>query len=215
MWLMEAFYWSFRAPGRICSRLGIHPDVLTWISLVLSMATLPAAAMGHFSISGALLIVGSVFDALDGMVARDLKVASDSGEMLDAVVDRYADAAPLIGLAVFYRFSLWQMAIPIVCLMGSMMVSYVRAKTEALGLKLPSGLMRRHERIAYISCALVIAPELSDWLGKPAGAVHPGTLAVVGLVAVVSNYAAYRLVAAARNELIKQGRGPKGAIVQQ
>lgn len=211
LWFMEAFYWAMRAPGRACAGLGIRPDTLTWISLVLSVGAVPAAAMGHFSTAGAFLLSGAAFDALDGMVARQLGVSSDAGEMLDAVVDRYADSAPLVGLVLFYRFSTWQMAIPLAALLGSMMVSYVRAKSEAVGLTLPSGVMRRHERIAYIGGALVIGPEVSPWLGRPWGAVHPATLALVGLVALVSNIAAVRLASAARRELTRQGRGNGGS----
>jgi len=210
LWVMESFYWAIRIPGRACAKVGLKPDHLTWISLLLSLGALPAAALGRFSIAGGFVIAGAVFDALDGMVARELGISSDAGEVLDAVTDRYADAAPLVGLIFFYRFSPWQMAVPFAALIGSMMVSYLRAKSEAMELKLPSGLMRRHERITYMSVALVIGPELSRWLGKPAGAEHPAMLAVVALVALVSNFAAIRMAVQARRELVRAGRGVGG-----
>ncbi len=212
LWLMEAFYWAMRTPGRICARLRIHPDALTWASLLVTAGCLPAALMGHFSIAGALLIAGAILDTMDGMVARQLGIASDAGEMLDAVIDRYADAFPMVGLALFYRFSAWQMAVPLAALIGSSMVSYMRAKSESMGLKLPSGLMRRHERVAYVGLALVVGPELSPLLGSPYGAVHPATLALTSLVAVLSNYAAVRLAIAGRRELVRQGRGRGGSV---
>lgn len=208
-WLIEAFYWSFRQFGAWLIKAGVTPDLLTWISFAMSMAALPAAALGHFSTTGLFFLLGAAFDAFDGMVARARGLASDSGEMLDAIVDRYADMAPLVGLAVFYRFSAWQMAIPLAALVGSVMVSYVRSKTEALGMSLPSGMMRRHERITYMVIALVCGPEISPWLPTPWGAVHPATLATVALVAVISNYAAVRLAAQGRAELVRLGRGPK------
>jgi CDP-diacylglycerol--glycerol-3-phosphate 3-phosphatidyltransferase len=117
------------------------------------------------------------------------------------VLDRYADAAPMIGLALFYRFSAWQMLIPLTALVGSQLVSYVRAKAESMGLNLPSTLMRRHERVAYIAGALIIAPMLSPYFGRPFGAVHPGTLTLVLIVALVSNAVAIRLLVAARRSL--------------
>ncbi|MBI5548724.1 MAG: CDP-alcohol phosphatidyltransferase family protein [Deltaproteobacteria bacterium] len=209
-WLIEAFYWSFRSFGRVLLKAGFTPDALTWISFAMTMACLPAAALGHFSTAGLFFGLGAAFDAFDGMVARERGLASDSGEMLDAIIDRYADMAPLLGLAVFYRFSAWQMAIPLTALVGSVMVSYVRAKTEALDLSLPSGLMRRHERITYFVIALVGGPELSPWLPSPFGAVHPATLATIALVAVISNFAAVRLAAQGRAELVRLGRGPGG-----
>ena len=208
-WPIEAFYWSFRVFGQALIRSGIAPDTLTWASLVASLACVPAAALGHFSLAGIFYLAGAAFDAFDGIVARERGIASDAGEMLDAIIDRYADMAPLVGLVIFYRFSDWQMAIPLAALVGSIMVSYVRAKTEALDLELPSGAMRRHERITYVVSALVLGPEVSPWLPQPFGAVHPAMLAVVLLVALISNYAAFRLSAAARDELVRIGRGPK------
>ncbi len=210
-WFLEAFYWSFRLPGRLFIRLGVTPDVLTWTSLVVTLGAGPAAALGHFSTAGAFVLVGAFFDSFDGMVARARNLSSDSGEMLDAVIDRYADVTPMVGLVLFYRFSIWQMMIPILAMIGSLLLSYVRAKSEAMGLDLPSGLMRRHERIAYVIIALVVGPELSRWLDSPLGAIHPATLLGLAVVAVVSNYAAFTLLLRARHELVRLGRGPKEA----
>jgi len=208
-WFLEAFYWSFRFPGRLFVAMGVSPDALTWTSLAVTAGALPAAALGHFSTSGAFVLVGAFFDSFDGMVARARGLASERGEMLDAVIDRYADAAPMAGLIVFYRFSPWQMSVPLAALLGSFLLSYVRAKSEALGLLLPNGLMRRHERIAYTVAALVIGPELSPWFASPSGAVHPVTLAVLAGIAILSNGAALKLLHDARRELLRRGRGPQ------
>ncbi|HEY3452616.1 MAG TPA: CDP-alcohol phosphatidyltransferase family protein [Myxococcales bacterium] len=209
-WLIEAFYWSFRVFGRLLIRAGVTPDMLTWTSFAMTMACLPAAALGHFSTAGLFFLLGAAFDAFDGMVARERGIACDSGEMLDAIIDRYADMAPLIGLTIFYRFSGLQMAVPLAALVGSIMVSYVRAKTESFGLSLPSTVMRRHERITYFVIALVIGPELSPYLPAPFGIVHPATLATLLLVGFLSNFAAVQLAAWGRSELKRLGRGPGG-----
>ncbi len=207
-WFMEAIYWTIRAPGKLFSRLGVKPDTLTIVSLVLTLASGPIAASGHFSTAGLVFLIGSAFDALDGMVARETGMVKRSGAILDSVFDRYADAAPMLGLAVFYRFSIWQMMIPLVALVGSQLVSYVRAKAESMGLDLPSTLMRRHERVAYISFALIIAPMLSPIFQTPLGAVHPGTLTLLLIVAVVANVVALRLLFAARCKLDEQDNIP-------
>lgn len=202
-WLMEAAVWFMRAPGKFLARRRVKPDTLTWTSVLVSAVSMPVAASGHFCTAGLLVLVGAVFDALDGMVARETGTSSRSGAVLDSVLDRYADAAPMVGLVMFYRFSNWQMLVPLGALVGAQLVSYVRAKSESMGLHLPSTLMRRHERIAYVAAALIIAPLLSPFLGTPGGAVHPGTLAVIGMVAVISNVVAFRLLFAARLELNK------------
>lgn len=205
---IEAFHWALRGVGRAVSRSGVSPDALTLISLVISGASLPLAALGMLPASGAALLFGAAFDALDGIVARERGVASDAGEVLDAVVDRYADAAPLMGLAVYYRASVPALVLVLTALLGSMLVSYVRAKSEAMNLSLPGGLMRRHERIAYLTAGLLIGP-LWHLASVPCEA--PLTLLAVAVVAVVSNIAAVQLTRAARAALVLLGRGPKGS----
>lgn len=213
-WTMEAFYWAIRGLSRALLWTGLSPDALTRISLVVSLASLPMAAIGELPGAGLLLIIGSVFDAFDGIVARERKLASDAGEVLDAVVDRYADAAPLLGLVLYHRASLWQMSIPLLALMGSMMVSYVRAKAEAMRIDLPPTLMRRHERIAYLLVALLVGPAVSPYLSARGGletVPDVATLAVVLLIGVVSNYAAARMTIELRARLVEAGRGPGGS----
>jgi len=205
---IEAFHWALRGVGRTVARSGISPDALTLISLVVSGLSLPLAASGYIAFAGASLLFGAAFDALDGIVARERGIASDAGEVLDAVVDRYADAAPLAGLAVFYRDSVPALVLVLFALLGSMLVSYVRAKSEAMGLSLPGGLMRRHERIAYLTAGLWLGPLWSRIAGIPFEA--PVTLLSVAVVAVVSNIAAVQLTRAARAALVELGRGPKG-----
>ena len=204
---IEAFHWALRGVGRTVSRTGVSPDTLTLISLVVSCASLPLAALGSLPAAGAALLFGAAFDALDGIVARERSVASDAGEVLDAVVDRYADAAPLLGLAVFYRASVPALLLVLMALLGSMLVSYVRAKSEAMSLSLPGGLMRRHERIAYLTAGLLVGPLLNS-SSIPIDA--PLTLLSAAVVGVVSNIAAVSLTRAARVRLIESGRGPKG-----
>jgi CDP-diacylglycerol--glycerol-3-phosphate 3-phosphatidyltransferase len=204
---IEAFHWALRGVGRGVARSGVSPDTLTLISLVISGLSLPLAALGQLPGAGAVLLLGAAFDALDGIVARERGVASDAGEVLDAVVDRYADAAPLLGLAIFYRASVPALLLVLFALLGSMLVSYVRAKSEAMSLSLPGGLMRRHERIAYLTAGLLLGPMLK-LASVPAEA--PLTLLSVGVVAIVSNIAAVSLTRAARAALVELGRGPKG-----
>jgi CDP-diacylglycerol---glycerol-3-phosphate 3-phosphatidyltransferase len=207
-WPMEAFHWMMRGLGQLLLATRLTPDALTLTSLFLTLGCVPLIAYGHFGLGVFVFLLGSMFDAFDGIVARARKVSSDSGEVLDAVVDRYADAAPLIGLAMFYRGSLWQMLLPLGALMGSMMVSYTRAKAEAMQIKLPPGMMRRHERIAYIGLGLIFGPLLSPFVDV--GIDYAPTLVLVGFVAVMSNVAAVQLIRETRKRLVEAGRGPGG-----
>jgi phosphatidylglycerophosphate synthase len=178
---IEAFHWAARGVGRALSRVGVSPDLLTFLSPALTLLTVPFAAVGYFEAAGAILILGSSLDALDGIVARELA-----------------------GLGFFYRESVAGLAIVLLALLGSMMVSYVRAKTEKFRVALPSTLMRRPERIAYLSGALLLGPSLSAWV-LPEYPNAPVTLATLALVAIVANVAALQLLVHARHELRRRG----------
>src|SRR6266542_3392302 len=153
---IEAIHWAARAAGSLLSRHQVSPDALTMTSLGITLASAPLAATGHPLLAGCVFLVGAAFDALDGIVARARGLASQAGEVLDAIVDRYADAAPLVGLAIWLHDSAAALVVILSALVGSMMVSYVRAKHEAFGLALPGWVMRRPERVAYVGGGLVL-----------------------------------------------------------
>jgi len=189
-WLVEAFYWAMHAPAAALIRSGASPDTLTYASLVFSAASLPLIAAGHFTMAVVAIVVGAVLDAMDGMVARARRIASPSGAVLDSCVDRVSDSAPFIGLAIFYRDNVVTLVIPLVAMVASSMVSYARAKSDQHGLKLPNGLMRRHERVVYVSASLLAAPlipalPLTGAVRYPLALVGPGLIAVLGSVAAV------------------------------
>lgn len=199
-WVVEAFYWSFHAPARGLVRLGVDPDALTWLSLVLSLASAPLLAAGRFGLAAALLVAGAVLDALDGMVARARGRAGPAGAVLDSCVDRLSDAAPLAGLAIFYRGSAAALAIPLVAMVASSLVSYARAKADIYRLTLPNGLMRRHERVGYLIAALVLGP-IWPTLPLTGAAPYPLTLAVIALIGGVALTAGLTLMQRTRAAL--------------
>lgn len=205
---IEAFHWMASILGRALLRTGVSADALTVVSVLLTALSVPFAASGRFEAAGLVLLGGSVFDALDGIVARSRGAASDAGEMLDATADRYADALAFAGLALFYRDSAWRLSIVLVALVGAMMVSYVRAKGEAAGVVLPPGLMRRPERIAYLAGGLLLGPVLSSWIA-PSDPSRPVTLLIVAFIGIVSNIAALRLLSQARARL-RRPEPPRG-----
>src|SRR4051812_10626545 len=87
---IEAIHWAARAAGLFFVRRGVSPDALTLTSLAITTASAPLAAMGYHLLAGCVFLFGAAFDALDGIVARARGLASPAGEMLDAIVDRYA-----------------------------------------------------------------------------------------------------------------------------
>lgn len=200
-WAVEAFYWSFHAPARALIRLRVDADTLTYLSLVLSLAALPLAATGRFGTAAAVLVVGAVLDALDGMVARARGTASPAGAVLDSCIDRISDAAPYIGLAIFYRHDALALAVPLLAMVASSLISYARAKADIYNLSLPNGLMRRHERLAYLIVAFVVGP-LWPTLGVTGDLPYPIILAVAAVIGVVGLGAGLVLVQRTRAALL-------------
>jgi CDP-diacylglycerol---glycerol-3-phosphate 3-phosphatidyltransferase len=203
---IEAIHWAARGAGFFLVRCKVSPDTLTLMSLVITLASLPLAATGHHLVAGCVFVFGAAFDALDGIVARARGLACQAGEVLDSIVDRYADAAPLLGLALYFRHSAVSLLIVLLALVGSMMVSYVRAKHEALDVELPGWIMRRPERIAYLGAGLILGP-LVELMRIPAITSERIILAFVTVVGVLSHVAAARLTLQGRALLL--GRGPR------
>lgn len=152
---MEMAYWLLQPIGRALVRLNISPDKVTWASLFFGFTTAIFLAAGHFGFATILATLAMCGDILDGMVARETGVASDHGELLDAVIDRYVEIFFFTGLMVFYQKRLWLQMLCVLALSGSFLMSYSTAKAEALQVPLPSG-MRRPERMAslWLGCVL-------------------------------------------------------------
>jgi CDP-diacylglycerol---glycerol-3-phosphate 3-phosphatidyltransferase len=205
---MEAFHWAMRSVADYIVRLRVNPDHLTYLSLAITGATVPLVASGAFTWAAFVLLIGSALDALDGIVARQRSIASDAGEVLDAVIDRYADALPLAGLVLYFRQSAAALVFIMWAWIGSFAVSYVRAKAEAMSIELRGGLMRRQERLLYLGIALLLGPVLPDVVGLPVS--RPWTVFIVGGIGFLSNFAAVQLTVRTRQALTQLGRGPSG-----
>jgi CDP-diacylglycerol---glycerol-3-phosphate 3-phosphatidyltransferase len=143
----------------LISKSGITPNALTLINLALSIAAGCVIAMGHFLIGGALVLVSGLFDLLDGALARVTKKASKFGAVLDSVVDRLAEAAVLSGLLIWYVSQDGtdsKTVLILFVLVGSFLVSYIRARAEGLGWQCQVGLFTRAERVIVLALGLLL-----------------------------------------------------------
>ncbi len=145
--------------GRAVARVGITPNALTIIGLLGMGGAATLAAFGMFWQAGIALLAAAVFDMLDGAVARATDRASDWGAVFDAVSDRLADFAILLGLLIWYsageRFDRTAVVLITVSLFGSMMVSYTRSKAGEFGVQIRSGLGTRLERVLIMALGLL------------------------------------------------------------
>jgi phosphatidylinositol phosphate synthase len=153
------------------ARTGITPNVLTATGVSLCLA---AAVLVPFEDHGKLLfywlaagtfVVGSLLDILDGALARVGGKTTPFGAFIDSTTDRVGEGAMLAAIAlVFSRHGQdWAVVVAIAAVVGSFLVSYTRARAEALGLRGDVGLGSRAERVVLITAGLIFAP----WGGLP------------------------------------------------
>ena len=147
--------------------LGISPNMLTVAGAILNASAAVAIAYGGFLMGGILVMVGGVFDLLDGALARVAGKESKFGNLLDSTLDRYSDIMPMIGLLIYYTgfpragdVRLGDIVLCGIVILGSLMVPYVRAKAESIGLRCDVGIAERAERIIIFSGGLVIGVDV-------------------------------------------------------
>ncbi len=129
----------------------IHPNVLTFLGLVINIVAAYLFAAGSFRWAGAVVIGAGLFDMVDGRVARETNRVTRFGGFFDSVLDRYSDLALLMGLLVYYasinRF--FYVVLTAIVMTGSVMVSYTRARSENTIPKCKVGFLERPERVVY------------------------------------------------------------------
>jgi CDP-diacylglycerol---glycerol-3-phosphate 3-phosphatidyltransferase len=134
---------------RVLVRTGVTPNILTFVGFIVNLVAAYLFAYGYFRWAGGVIILAGLFDMLDGRVARVSNRVTPFGGFLDSVLDRYSDLSLLIGLLVFYgrinRF--WYMTLVAVGMIGSVMVSYTRARAENLIRSCKVGFLERPERV--------------------------------------------------------------------
>lgn len=156
----SSFEKLIRPVGDFLGRIGVKADHLTAFGVLMSGASAVAIANGYLVLGVVLLACTAVPDMLDGAVAKASGTASLRGAFFDSTMDRVADAMVLGGVAWYLdstepgRISILPMAI----LGTSLIISYERAKADALGFDARGGLMERAERLVLLGVALAIEP---------------------------------------------------------
>jgi CDP-diacylglycerol--glycerol-3-phosphate 3-phosphatidyltransferase len=145
------------AVGRTVARTGLTPNVLSCFGLAGNAAAAVMVARGELLWGGVVFIVFSVLDLLDGAVARATGRATPYGAVLDAVFDRLSEGAVLAGCAWHFAENGEQVQVTLTfaALVGSICVSYLRARAEAEGLSMREGFFRRQERVVLLGAGLL------------------------------------------------------------
>jgi CDP-diacylglycerol--glycerol-3-phosphate 3-phosphatidyltransferase len=143
----------------ILSKSAITPNILTLMNLALNIVAAYVIASGHFFLGGVLILVSGLFDLLDGALARFTNQTTKFGAVLDSTVDRISEAATLCGLLIWYvpqGEATLEIVLVLAVLIGSFLVSYIRARAEGLGWQCQVGLFTRAERVIVLAIGLLI-----------------------------------------------------------
>lgn len=197
-------------PGVVMAvKAGITPNVVTTLGLLGNIAG--AALLVYAALSansdyvligwaGVVIILSSIMDMVDGYMARTANMCSVFGAFYDSVLDRYCELVTLSGLAFYFmHFSHpWAAVITFLSLIGSIMVSYVRARAEGLDLECKVGLMQRPERIVVTVLGMLltgfldgVVPFDSIWF----------IMASQAVIALFANFTAFHRILHVKNQL--------------
>jgi archaetidylinositol phosphate synthase len=179
--LKEKVQQMLASEARVAHKIGFTPNIISAIGVILAFLSAVAYAgwqnrPPYLLLATALLLLSGFCDALDGVVARLFQEATAFGGFLDSLLDRYADAAVYTGIIVG---GLCYPVLGLTALIGSLLVSYSRAKAEAAGMKIESvGFAERAERMIILAIASIAA-----FFWQPETAMNTGMV----LLAIVSN----------------------------
>ena len=181
--------------ARFLARLGIGPNVITLVGLLCACGSAYLLGTGSLAWGGVVLLAAGVLDLFDGAVARLTGRASKFGALLDSTADRVSEAVVLLGLLVFYmdEASTVGAALAFAAMVGSMMVSYVRARAEGLGVHWTGGVMTRPERVAVLGAATIVG----EWWG-------PTIIVALGVIAALTTLTTLQRVFYVRRVLAEE-----------
>lgn len=195
---------GFFKVGVVLARLGVTADMMTVFGLLLQVGGIPLIITGHFVWAVPVGALAAICDALDGAVARAGVGPTKAGAFLDSTTDRISELLIAAALVVYFaREAQWAPTVAVLVFMGaSQMVSYTRARAEALGVDCKVGLMSRPERLVVLGVGFL----LSGWsLGDTSLLVY-----VIYLLAVLTSLTVVHRMVHVLRKLRLAGEAPAG-----
>src|SRR5277367_1390161 len=225
--LQSGIYRVINPLVKLLIRAGLTPNMITTIGFMLNVGVAVIFIAGaeegnrgdltYVGWAGALILFAGLFDMLDGQVARLGKMSSPFGALYDSVLDRYSELLMFLGICYYlvaHHYFLSSL-MAFIALIGSMMVSYIRARAEGLGVELKGGLMQRPERVVTIGLFAMLCGVTSLYIGGDYKLYVPGirfhifetmsifTFPIVAL-AILTNATAFRRLMDAKKALEKK-----------
>ncbi|MES2378199.1 MAG: CDP-alcohol phosphatidyltransferase family protein [Bacteroidota bacterium] len=212
---------------KVLIKIGLTPNMVTSIGFVLNIGVAAIFIIGgeegnrgdlsYIGWAGGLILFAGLFDMLDGQVARLGNMKSTFGALYDSVLDRYSELIMFFGICYYLVAQHYFLSsiFAFIALIGSMMVSYVRARAEGLGIECKGGLMQRPERVVTIGLFAIICGVSSLYIGGNYKLYAPGikyhvfeTMSIftipITILAVLTNITAFNRLRDAKKSLEAQ-----------
>src|SRR5476651_683953 len=213
---------------KLLIRAGLTPNIVTSIGFALNVGVAVIFILGaergdrsdlsYIGWAGGLILFAGLFDMLDGQVARLGNMKSTFGALYDSVLDRYSELIMFFGICYYLVAQHYFLSsiFAFIALIGSMMVSYVRARAEGLGIECKGGLMQRPERVVTIGLCAIICGVSSLYIGGNYKLYIPGikyhvfetitifTFPIVAMAFLTNITAINRLIEAQKSLLEKE-----------
>jgi phosphatidylinositol phosphate synthase len=208
-WLIYYLLWLIAPVEAALVRRRVSPNTLSTAGLVIALFAAAALAEGYFDLGGWLYLFVGIVDLFDGRVARATARVSRSGAFYDSVLDRYSECAVFCGLMLYYRGT-WVVFAALCALFGSLMVSYVRAKAEELGVgkEAALGAMQRPERVFLLGTSLAASPFVAVRAESSPRPMFALAVAAILYLAVMSHFTAVFRTWVAFRALRSRAPGP-------
>lgn len=222
--LQKGIYQIIDPAVRALIKAGLTPNAVTAIGLLLNVGVAVIFIVGaeegnrgdlrYVGWAGVLILVAGVFDMLDGQVARLGNMSSVYGALFDSVLDRYSESIMFLGICYYlvaHHYFISSL-FAFIALIGSMMVSYTRARSEGLGIQNKGGLMQRPERVVLVGSSAILCGITANIIGGNYKLFIPGiryhvfeTMSVftlpITIMAILTNITAIKRLVDAKKAL--------------
>lgn len=162
-----AAYYLTEPVVRLLDKTSISPNTITWFGFLLAIGAAGLIVTGHLFAAGFMVLIAGFLDILDGALARYHSQVTRFGAVLDSILDRLSEAGLLLAILVFFILTqqpsffividrAWLTLLVCLALLGSLLVSYIRARAEALGMECQVGIFTRAERVIVLALGLLL-----------------------------------------------------------
>ena len=180
-WVRDWLMWLIGPLERAMVRAQVSPDALNFLGAAFGLSAGIAFGFGAFGAAGWLILLGGASDVFDGRIARARGIVSENGAFLDSTLDRFAEAFTFLGLVVYFAATPVAAFLAAAAMSGSLLVSYARARGDALGVSVTGGLMQRAERLVLLALAALLDPLMESRGWSPHGALVIGAILLIAL----------------------------------